>query len=71
MFSNTIKGAKASTTLYSLVETAKLNNLKPYDYFEYLLSVLTEIDINDDEKLEEIMPWSKSLPENVYLIKKS
>jgi transposase len=71
LFSNTIKGAKASATLYSLVETAKLNNLKPYDYFEYLLSVLTEIDINDDEKLEEIMPWSKSLPENVYLIKKS
>ncbi|WP_336296978.1 transposase domain-containing protein [Thomasclavelia ramosa] len=57
--------------MYSLVETAKLNNLKPYDYFEYLLTVLTEIDNNDDKELEKIMPWSKSLPENIYLTKKS
>ena len=71
MFSNTVKGAQASASIYSLIETAKLNNLKPYDYFEYLLTTLTEIDINDDKELEKIMPWSKSLPENVYLIKKS
>lgn len=71
LFSNTVKGAEASAAIYSLVETAKLNNLKPYDYFEYLLTVLTEIDINDDKELEKIMPWSKSLPENIYLTKKS
>lgn len=71
LFSNTVKGAEASAAIYSLVETAKLNDLKPYDYFEYLLTVLTEIDINDDKELEKIMPWSKSLPENIYLTKKS
>lgn len=71
LFSNTVKGAEASAAIYSLVETAKLNNLKPYEYFEYLLTVLTEIDINDDKELEKIMPWSKSLPENIYLTKKS
>lgn len=66
-----MKGAQTSASIYSLVETAKLNDLTPYDYFEYLLSTLTEIDIHDDEALEKIMPWSKTLPENVYLIKKS
>ena len=71
LFSNTIKGAEASASIYSLLETAKANQLKPYDYFEYLLTALTEIDINDDKELEKIMPWSKTLPKNVYLIKKS
>ena len=71
LFSNTIKRAEASASIYSLIETAKANQLKPYDYFEYLLTALTEIDINDDKELEKIMPWSKTLPENVYLTKKS
>lgn len=52
-----------NTRLHLFIETAKLYNPKAYDYFEYLLSVLTKIDINDDEKLEEIIIWSKSLPE--------
>lgn len=71
LFSNSIKGAEASASIYSLIETAKVNQLKPYDYFEYLLTALTEIDINDDKELEKIMPWSKTLPDKVYLTKKS
>lgn len=38
----TISGAKSSAIIYSLEETAKANNLKPYEYFEYLLSVIPE-----------------------------
>ncbi|MFR6512769.1 MAG: hypothetical protein ACLUP8_01885 [Ruminococcus sp.] len=34
---DTIAGAKSSVIIYSIAETAKANNLKPYDYFEYLL----------------------------------
>lgn len=71
LFSNTVRGAEASAAIYSLLETAKANHLKPYDYFEYLLSALTEIENNDDKELEKIMPWSKTLPDNVYLTKKS
>lgn len=29
--------------LYSLAETAKANNLKPYEYFSYLLTQLMEL----------------------------
>ena len=34
---DTINGAKTSAMIYSIAETAKANNLKPYEYFEYLL----------------------------------
>nr|WP_300817805.1 IS66 family transposase [uncultured Acetatifactor sp.] len=35
---DTVAGAKSSAIIYSIAETAKANNLKPYDYFEYLLT---------------------------------
>ena len=34
---DTINGAHSSAIIYSIAETAKANNLKPYDYFVYLL----------------------------------
>ena len=37
---DTVAGAKSSAIIYSIAETAKANNLKPYDYFEYLLTEL-------------------------------
>ena len=36
-FSNSQKGAKASVTVYSLVETTKANNLNMFKYLRYLL----------------------------------
>ena len=36
MFHNTVNGAKASAIIYSITETAKLNNLRPYYYFKHL-----------------------------------
>lgn len=35
---DTINGAKTSAIIYSIAETAKANNLKPYEYFDYLLT---------------------------------
>lgn len=70
MFMNTVKGADASSYIYSLVESAKLNNLKPYDYINYVLSYLPGKDLNDERVIEEIMPWSKQ-PKELYNIKKS
>lgn len=37
---DTIRGAESSDIIYSIAETAKANNLKPYEYFEYLLTEL-------------------------------
>lgn len=42
--------------IYLLVETAKLNSLKPYECFEWFLLTLTDNDINDVKSIEKIMP---------------
>lgn len=52
-------GAKASAMLYSLVETAKANEVNTYQYLELLL---TEIPMHMDDDnlkfLDELLPWS-------------
>jgi transposase len=64
LFADTTKGAKASATAYSIVETAKVNQLNPYMYLVHLFSKLPSIDFKKDPSLlEEFMPWSQSLPD--------
>ena len=54
---DTIAGAEASAIVYSLSETAKANNLKPYDYFEYLLTEIPKhMDDTDRSFLEDLLP---------------
>ena len=58
------EGAVCSGMLYSIAETAKANELKPYEYFKYLLEqILDHLDDPPAEYLEDIMPWSDKLPE--------
>mgnify|MGYP000610319568 CR=1 FL=1 len=59
LFSNTASGAHASSVLYSIVETAKANDLVPFDYLHHILSVLSER--NDDDTLTDLLPWNVSL----------
>ena len=62
---DTIAGAKSSAIIYSIAETAKANSLKPYDYFEYLLTEIPKhLDDTDRSFLEDLLPWSPNLPEN-------
>ena len=63
---DTINGATSSAIIYSIAETAKANNLKPYDYFEYLLTELPkhENDTNINF-LKELLPWSETLPKHI------
>jgi len=63
---DTVKGAKASAIIYSIAETAKANSLKPYDYFEHLLTEIPKhMDDHDNSFLEELVPWSEKLPEHI------
>lgn len=63
---DTINGAKASAIVYSIVETAKANNVKPYEYVEYILTeLLKHMDDTDRSFLEDLMPWSENLPEYI------
>jgi transposase len=44
LFSASVKGVKASANLYSLIETAKANNLEPYAYLRYVFTELPKAD---------------------------
>ena len=69
---DTVEGAQASAIVYSIAETAKVNNLKPYQYFEYLLTELPErISRKKDStfSLDDLMPWSPKLPMSCRKIK--
>ena len=69
---DTVEGAQASAIVYSIAETAKANNLKPYQYFEYLLTELPErISRKKDStfSLDDLMPWSPKLPISCRKIK--
>lgn len=63
MFHDSIQGAQASAIIYSISETAKLNNLS---YFKYLLTELPKLCDEkgniDSAKLTHLLPWSKGLP---------
>ncbi len=59
LFSDTPKGADASAVVYSIVETAKANNLNVYTYLNYLLLYMPDMDYrNYPEVMEDMMPWS-------------
>lgn len=59
LFADTPRGAAASATCYSLIETAKANQLEPYAYIHY---VLTHIGAADTlEKWEALLPWNVPL----------
>lgn len=60
LFSNTPDGARASSIMYSIIETAKENGLHPFQYVQYLLEVLPNATTGD---LEALLPWSDSLPD--------
>lgn len=63
---DTIHGAKSSAIIYSIVETAKANNLKPFDYVQYLLEEIPKhMNDKDCSFLEDLLPWSEKLPAGI------
>ena len=63
---DTIHGAKSSAIIYSIVETAKANNLKPFDYVQHLLEEIPKhMDDKECSFLEDLLPWSEKLPAGI------
>ena len=61
LFSYSIAGAEAVATLFTLVETAKVNRAHPYYYLKYLLETLPNLKVTKDKAfLEDCMPWSEA-----------
>ncbi len=61
---DSIKWAQTSTIVYSIVETANVSKLKPYEYWRHMLSVMM-VHMNDADSayLVNLMPWSENLPD--------
>ena len=63
---DSIDGAKSSAIVYSITETAKANNLNPFRY----LGIRPDSDEGpsgdtDYRFMEDLLPWSGQLPENL------
>lgn len=61
---DTIRGAENSAVLYSIAETAKANNLVPYEYYKYVLEQMLE-HMNDTNLkfMDDLLPWSERVKE--------
>lgn len=60
LFANTVKGAKASSIIYSIIETAKENRLKPFEYLTFLLQSLPNATTS---QLDDLLPWGTAVPD--------
>ena len=61
LFSQSVKGVKASANLYSLIETAKINGLEPYAYLRVLFAKLPQA--TTVEEIENLLPGNIDLEE--------
>jgi transposase len=55
LFSHTPSGARASASIYSLIETAKANGLSPYEYLQFVFETLPKLGKDDD--VSTLFPW--------------
>ena len=61
---DTINGAESSALIYSIVETAKANDLDVLKYLEYILRRLPMAEGNfTDEFFEKLAPWNPDVQE--------
>ena len=56
LFATTPEGARASALYYSLIETAKANNIDPYQYLQFLIAGIATAETVED--YEALLPWN-------------
>ncbi|MEE5988988.1 transposase, partial [Ligilactobacillus equi] len=55
LFSKSYEGAQANAVYYTLVQTAKLNNLDAYKYLKY---VFEQLELRKKPDVDAYLPWS-------------
>jgi len=60
LFCNTPNGANASAIVYSIIETAKENGLKPFEYLKFLFEKMPNISTS---RIDTLLPWGEEMPE--------
>jgi transposase len=56
LFADTVNGAKASASLYTLVQTCRANQIEPYAYLRRLFAELPAAETL--EQFEALLPWN-------------
>jgi len=59
LFCNTVNGANASAIVYTIIETAIANNLKPFEYLEFLLETAPAAT---PKTIDTLLPWGEAVP---------
>ena len=60
LFSASQGGARASATLYSLIESAKANGHEPYAYLRHVFTEVATLGRHDS--IDHLFPWNVSIP---------
>ena len=61
LFCKSVNGAKSSTFIYSIIETAKANVLNVYKYLEFLITELSERKKDGSlDHIDDLLPWAKT-----------
>ena len=64
LFADTPTGAFANGVLYTLVESARANDLDVYEYLKHLLAEMpNNHHLENPSVIDRLLPWSKELPE--------
>lgn len=62
LFCNTPNGANSSAVIFSIIETAKENGLKPFEYLEFLFE---NIRLGND--VTELVPWGERITSDLNI----
>ena len=63
LFCNTPAGANSSAIIYSIIETAKANHLKPYEYLKFIFE---KIQLGFDN-FNKLLPWEFEIPDDLRM----
>ena len=59
LFANTQKGVRSSAVIYSIIETAKANGLKPFEYLQFLFEKMPNATTGE---IDSLLPWGEAVP---------
>ena len=69
LFSDTVKGARASAVIYSLIEMAKANGINAGEWLEHVLSVLPERFAYDpNDCMDDLLSWTNEMQSKFKLV---
>ena len=57
LFAGADCGGERAAAIYSLLETAKLNNVNPHAYLKKTITLIVNGNLNS--RLDELMPWAQ------------